>query len=120
MTSFRGSNIRRWANVALRGLHLVAVIVLGASLLGAPVNAFNAPVAVVSSGIAVLILDLWRNPDHMRQVAGLAVIAKLALLALMIFNEATRPLLFWIIVVWSVLFSHAPASFRHAIIFGNK
>ena len=120
MTSFQGSTIRRWANVALRGLHIAAVIVLGASLLGAPVGADHASVAVATSGVAMLILDLWRNPDHMRQVAGLSVIAKLVLLALMIFNETCRPQLFWVIVAWSAIFSHAPASFRHAIIFGAK
>ncbi|WP_220634332.1 hypothetical protein [Georgfuchsia toluolica] len=120
MTSFRGSRIRRWAHVVLRGLHIAAVIALGASMLGAPAGAFNAPVAVACSGVAILILDLWRNPDHLREVAGLAVIVKLALYGLMITHEASRSLIFWVIVAWSVIFSHAPARFRHTIILGAK
>jgi hypothetical protein len=113
--------LRRWLSVLLRGLHLVTVIGLGAALLGAPVeHAGGIPrlaAAVAASGIAMFALDLWRKPRHLFEVAGFSVLAKLLLVGGMMIEGAPRLTLFWIIVVWSALFSHAPASLRHARFF---
>lgn len=110
--------LRRWLSVLLRGLHLVTVIGLGAALLGAPLASAGgiAPLAaaVVATGIAMFGLDLWRKPHHLLEIAGIAVIAKLLLVSWLMLDDAPRLTLFWIIVVWSAVFSHAPASLRHA------
>ncbi len=104
----------RWINVFLRGLHLAAVIVLGAALLGAPLPETPAALAVAASGLAMFALDLWRKPRHLCEAAGLVMLAKLMIVAWMIFDTGARPWLFWIIVVGSAISAHAPARFRHA------
>lgn len=112
------SPLRRWLNVGLRGLHLAAVIVLGAALLGAPVAAGSAAWGVAATGLAMLVLDTWNHPAHLREVAGAAVIVKLALVAWMAVDAAARPALFWVVVIGSAIFAHAPASLRHRRLFG--
>jgi hypothetical protein len=110
----------RWINVILRGLHLVTVIVLGSALLGAPLDAGHAAMAVAASGFAMFGLDLWRKPQHLREAAGLAVLSKLVLVGWMAIDASARPVLFWLIVAGSAISAHAPARFRHAILLGNE
>lgn len=112
--------LRRWINVVLRGLHLVAIIVLGAGLVGAPVASGLAAAGVAASGLAMLILDTWGHPGHLREAAGAAVLAKLALVGWMAIDAGARPVLFWVLVAGSALFAHAPARFRHAIVLGAR
>jgi len=106
----------RWINVILRGLHLVAVIVLGSVLLGAPLAASHAAMAVAATGFAMFALDIWRKPQHLREASGLAVLVKLVLVGWMAIDAAARPYLFWLIVAGSAISAHAPARFRHAIL----
>lgn len=104
---------RRWLNVVLRGVHLVAVIVLGAVLLGAPVAGDLAAAVLVVTGLTMLAVDTWSHPGHLREVAGAAMLLKLVLVVWMAADIAARPTLFWLIVVGSALSSHAPARVRH-------
>ena len=107
---------RRWLSVVLRGAHLVAVIQFSAIVLHAVPDARlpHAGVAVLVSGVLVWLLDLWYRPSHLLEGAGLSMLLKLALLAWMISAPSLRVPLFWIIVGWSAVFSHAPSSFRNA------
>ena len=107
---------RRWLSVVLRGLHLVAVIHLGASVVAdlLAAAARSGGLAVLFSGLALWALDIWQKPGHLREVAGLSMFLKLALVAGMILTPELHRPLFWLIVVWSAVFSHAPASFRNA------
>lgn len=111
---------QRWINVALRGLHLVAVIWLGAALLDAPVSTNAGVLGVAATGFAMLALDTWSKPSHLREVSGVALLVKLVFVAWMAVDESSRPLLFWFIVVGSAVFSHAPARFRHAMLLERK
>lgn len=117
---FHIDSLQRWGNVGLRGLHLVAVIFLGAALLGAPTPADHAALGVAFSGFAMLALDIWKKPGHLRETAGLAVLVKLLLVAWMAFDASARPALFWFIVAASAVFAHAPARFRHAVLLGRR
>jgi hypothetical protein len=107
---------QRWLGVLLRGLHLVAVVVLGASLLGAPVSGEHAVVGLWSTGIAMLALDTWSKPSHLREASGLSVLVKLAFVGWMAVDAGSRAVLFWLVVVGSAVFAHAPATFRHAVV----
>jgi len=113
---------RRWLSVFLRGAHLIAVIAFGAVLLGAP----NVPLtghagtAVLVSGVLLWLLDLWHRPVHLAEGAGLSMLIKLALLAGMLVAPDLREPLFWAVVAWSAVFSHAPASFRNARPFSGR
>jgi hypothetical protein len=109
----------RWINVILRGLHLVAVILLGSALLGAPLDAGHAAIAVAASGFAMFALDLWRKPQHLREAAGIGVLLKLVLVAWLAFDVAAQHVLFWLIVAGSAISAHAPARFRHAVLIGR-
>ena len=112
---------RRWLTVVLRTAHLVAVIWLGACLMAEPMAAALriAHTAVTLTGVAMFAVDLWCHPGHLRERAGAAMIVKLALIAAMAIAPAHALALFWVVVVWSAVVSHAPASFRHARIFGR-
>ena len=109
---------RRWVIVALRALHLVAVIALGALLLGAPGapgwSAGSIAAAVLGSGLAMLALDLLSQRQHLRTVAGLTALLKLVLVAVLALAPALW--LFWVLVVVSAVVSHAPATFRHRVV----
>lgn len=104
---------RRWLNIVMRGAHLVAVIVLGAALLGAPVAGDLAAAALVVTGLVMLAVDTWSHPGHLRELAGAAMLAKLGLVVWMAADAGMRPLLFWLIVIGSAFSSHAPARVRH-------
>ncbi|MCP5310363.1 hypothetical protein [Cognatazoarcus halotolerans] len=105
----------RWLGVVLRGVHLATVIALGATVLGAPLDGRHQAIAVLVTGIAMVALDLRAKPHLFAEWAGIALIAKLAVVGWMAADAALRPLLYWLIVGWSVLFAHAPASFRHRV-----
>lgn len=113
LRDFRG---RRWLSVLLRGAHLIAVIDFGAALLRVPPAPLPelAGAAVFATGALVWLLDLWHKPAHLVEGAGLSMLLKLVLVAWMILSPAVREPVFWTIVAWSAVFSHAPASFRNA------
>lgn len=104
----------RWIGVLLRGLHLVAIIGLGAALLGAPLDDRTQALAVLTSGAALMALDLWVKPHLVWEWSGAAQFLKLAGVVWMAFDASVRLPLFWLVVVWSAIFAHAPARFRHA------
>lgn len=88
---------------------------LGATVLGA---APRAPMlatgsALLGSGAILLALDVWKSADYLREFAGAAAVAKLALVVWMLLDPRHAETAFWFIVLWSVVFAHAPASFRH-------
>ncbi len=117
MTAF--DTALRWINVILRGLHLVAVILLGAALLGAAIDTGHAAASVAATGFAMFGLDIWRKPQHLREASGLAVLGKLVLVGWMAADPSARPVLFWLIVAGSAISAHAPARFRHAVLIGD-
>ncbi|MCK6396207.1 hypothetical protein [Zoogloea sp.] len=105
---------RRWLVVVLRAAHIAGVVGVGAGLLAPSGHPFEGFVRLmVASGIAMAALDAWSNPVWLREYAGLSLLVKFALLGWFVADESARPLLFWSILVFSVIFAHAPASFRH-------
>lgn len=108
---FRG---RRWLSVFLRSAHMVAVIAFAAVLLTTtPLPEYSGS-AVLITGILIWLLDIWQKPGHLVEGAGLSMLLKLILIVGMIYSPGLRVPLFWIIVIWSAVFSHAPSSFRNA------
>lgn len=104
---------RRWLGVALRAAHLAGVVGVGASLVGGGVADSHFPLLLVLSGLGMAALDAWSNPRWLAEPAGLSLLVKFALLGWFLADEARRSALFWVILVFSVVFAHAPASFRH-------
>lgn len=98
----------------MRGAHQVAVVILGAALLGAPLALHGPVLAVLASGLALLALDLATKPGLLLERAGAAIAVKLMLVAWMAADATHRTALLWLVIAWSTIFAHAPASFRHA------
>lgn len=107
---------RRWLNLSLRTAHIAGIVLLGAALLGAGELPLGAWLTFIS-GLGMFAGDAWANPAHVREVAGLGVLVKLALVAVMaLYPPASLPL-FWTILVVSTLLSHAPGNLRHRRLF---
>lgn len=109
----RRSPLSRWLSIVLRTAHVLAVIGLGAVVLGAPLAAHQQALYVLGTGMATMALDLRVRPRLLLEWSGLALLGKLVAVAWMAVDTALLAPLFWGVVVWSVLFAHAPASFRH-------
>lgn len=106
---------QRWVNISLRTCHLVGVAGLGGGFL------YHAPAPVwmpylwlaVASGGAMVALQVWSNPIWLLQLRGLAVLGKLALLALAAWAGVPRGTVLVAVIVISGVISHAPGSVRY-------
>lgn len=109
---------RRWLSVTLRSLHLAGVVLVGASLLGAAVARQGPAVVMLLTGIALYGLELWANPKHKGELAGVFIPVKLVGVGgMVVIPEAAGPL-FWGLLIASSVVSHAPGKFRHLRVFG--
>lgn len=113
-STHKPSPLLRWLSVVLRGMHQAVVVGLGAAILGAQLPMHAMAIGVVASGVALFLVDLWTKPRLLLERSGAALILKLGAVAWMALDEQWRAPLFWLIVVWSTLFAHAPSYFRHA------
>ncbi|CAD5373877.1 hypothetical protein RA210_U40280 [Rubrivivax sp. A210] len=109
----RGPAWERALSLLLRTGHLMAVIALGAALLGAPVARGHVGPFVLASGAALLGLDLWARRLSLLDLAGVVVLLKLAASAWMAWGHAGALPLFWAVVALSSLSAHAPKALRH-------
>jgi hypothetical protein len=107
------SRFLRWLDVFLRGAHLSSVVLFGAVVLGASVSGQIAGLAVLCSGLTMFAVEVWNRPEMLRQWTGASLLLKLGLVAWMLLDTSLRLPLFWLIVGWSAMFSHAPSTFRH-------
>jgi hypothetical protein len=104
---------RRWLGIVLRTLHLVGVVLAGGGLLGASAFVVSGAALMLVSGIALFAIDLWHRPDLWKEVAGVFVFVKLAVVSAMPFVPDLAAALFWLVLVASSAVSHAPRVFRH-------
>ena len=109
----RDSEAERWLAVLLRSVHLAGVVWLGALILGAPVPSPVPGPLVLGSGLVMLALDLRAGRIALKELAGAAVLIKLALVAWMLLDPHLAPALFWLLVLGSSVTSHAPKHVRH-------
>ncbi|MBI5717715.1 MAG: hypothetical protein HZC37_08515 [Burkholderiales bacterium] len=112
----RGGEVERWWALALRTVHLAAVVALGAALLGAPLGAAGPGLAVFATGIVLLAQDLRARRIALTEVAGAVVLVKLALVAWVAWSRPAADhalAVFWVLLVLSSLSSHAPKRWRH-------
>ena len=109
----RSGTLERACALALRTLHLMAVVGLGAAVLGAPVAAGPVALGMLVSGGLLLALDLRARRLALSELAGVVVLVKLAGSAWIAWTPGHAPWLFWTLVVLSSLSSHAPKALRH-------
>lgn len=118
-SSFSG---KRWVKITLRTLHLVGTAGLGGAFLyQAPRMSWEPYLwLTVVSGFLLAFLELWSNGIWLIQLRGLAILAKLALLAFLPFAAGLEgPLLVAVIVISGVI-AHAPASVRYFSVFHGR
>lgn len=106
------SEFRRWIGIGLRTAHIASVVLLGAQLLGATGWAALGAQATLASGLLLFGSELADRRVAAFELAGLVVLAKLALVAWMAWHGPSVPL-FWALVVLSSVMSHAPRPLRH-------
>lgn len=103
----------RWLSIALRSLHLAAVVWLGAAVLGGHGLTRGPALAVLGSGVPMLLLDLRAGRIALGELAGAVVLLKLAMMGWMALDPAQSTWIFWSLLIVSSLSSHAPKGFRH-------
>ena len=101
----------------LRVFHIAGLAGVSAVVLGSAGGAGNWGGLMVISGFGIVALDAWANPSYFRQAKGLGTLLKIALVVLLVVWEAGRLPLFWFILAFSVLLSHAPGRLRHRRLF---
>ncbi|MDN3516875.1 hypothetical protein QWY84_04535 [Aquisalimonas lutea] len=105
---------KRWLETGFRTAHLVGTAGIGGGFLwgAAPQHWLPFLWLTVVTGAAMAALQIWGNGVWLIQVRGLAVIAKLALLGVMVAGDV-RADLFILVLVISGVVSHAPARLRY-------
>lgn len=112
-TSPDTSRLLRWLGLLLRSLHLATLVGLGAVLLGADLDLNTQAAGVLISGFLLMLVELGRRPQMVFDWSGLSLLMKLLAVAWLALQPDAALPLFWTILVWSVLFAHAPRGFRH-------
>lgn len=106
----------RWIDVFLRLIHICAVILLGTILISGSGGGFSLQIvafAILLTGIGMTYVAYARNKNLLLEWTGLSLVVKLLLVIWITLGSTGHLTLFWILVAWSVIFSHAPKSFRH-------
>lgn len=105
---------RRWLGIALRSAHLVAVVLMGAAVLGSTAPAAQAGAwLVLATGLGLLASELLDRRVSLAELAGALVLAKLAVAGWMAWDGARSAWLFWPLMVVSAVSAHAPKWLRH-------
>jgi hypothetical protein len=115
-TRRRSHDAERVLAVAVRTVHLAAVVALGAALLGAPLGRESAAAVTVGSGGLLLGLDLAAGRIRLGELAGAVVLAKLAAVAWIGFTAAGAAVAvpaFWLLLGLSSFSAHLPKGVRH-------
>lgn len=111
---FRG---RRLIINLMRATHLVALAGFAAAVLAAGPDGWRWAIVLMLSGGSMMALDAWSEPGYLRQLQGLAMLVKLLLVMAMILWHDVQMALFWLLIVYSALLSHAPGRIRHWRVF---
>jgi hypothetical protein len=109
---------RRWLSIALRSLHLVGVVLTAITIFASSQHQLAASLTTFVTGVGLFGIELWRNRQHCRELAGAFVLLKLLLVLGMILMPSHAAGLFWFLLISSSVISHAPKSFRHKRLFG--
>lgn len=108
---------RRYLSIALRTLHIVGIAGFsGLFLFDLPADLWQpyARLAVVT-GLSMMFLEIWTDGIFILQLKGLAIFAKLMVLLLIVVFPEFGAAGFWVIIIISGYFSHAPGRVRYFV-----
>jgi hypothetical protein len=110
---------RRWLKMGLRAGHIAcAGILLGAYVFHVdPAQRDPWLWATILSGLALVALDVHESAAFLLQVRGVVVVMKIGLLGALHWMEGGQAWILGLIVVASVVSSHASASVRYLVLF---
>lgn len=110
--TFRG---KRWLNILLRSAHLIGTAGVGGGFLyQAPRESWLPYLALtVATGLALVLLEVLSNAIWLIQLRGLAILAKLAMLACVPYLDGYLAYVLVLSVILSGIFSHAPGRVRY-------
>jgi hypothetical protein len=109
---------RRWIKILLRAVHvLCAGGVFGAYLFAGATGAWV--VAVIVSGLVLLVIDLHESGAFVLQMRGLVLVVKVGLFLALPWCAPYEAHVLGFLIVVSVVSSHAPASFRYRLLLGK-
>ena len=111
---FRGRSLL--INV-LRVFHIAGLAGISSVVLAGGIGVASWGTMMLVSGLGIVALDAWANPEYFRQVKGLGTLLKIGLVVLLITWDAGRLPLFWFVLAFSVALSHAPGRVRHRKLF---
>jgi hypothetical protein len=105
----------RALRTTLRSLHAIAFSAYYGGSVFAVSDDRLAPAlaAVLATGSAFLLFEVWRAPEWLQQLRGLCTFGKLALVALAVSLPEQRALLLSAVVIIGVVVSHAPSRLRY-------
>lgn len=105
----------RALRTTLRSLHVIAFSAYyGGSIFAVSDERLGpALAAVLATGSAFMLFEIWRAPQWLHQLRGLCTFAKLVLFGFAVSRPDLRTLLLSAIVVIGVVVSHAPSRFRY-------
>ncbi len=117
----RSFDARRTVKIVLRAAHVLLVaVLLGGTVFGVgPAAVQPWWLAAVLSGVLLLLLDLYESAAMMLQVRGLVVLIKIGTLVIWPKLGSWQPWVLGLLVLVSVISSHAPSSFRYAMVLGR-
>lgn len=104
---------RRWLGICLRSAHVAGIVLLGATLHGAPLDPRIGALATLLSGVGLLAVEWADTRIRLTELAGIVALLKLAAFAWMALDHAAALALFWLLLFVSALVSHAPRGLRH-------
>ncbi len=111
----------RMLKISLRAVHVFCVALFVGAVFFDLSPATRSPWlgATIATGMALLLLDLYESAVFLVQTRGLLVVTKISCLALLpAFGEAGRWVLAVLMIV-SVLSSHAPSRVRYFMLWGR-
>lgn len=112
---------QRSVKILLRSAHvLLSAGLFGAYLFGVD-GAARGPwlAGAIASGLLLLCLDLYETGAFLLQARGLIVLVKLAVLFVLPWFRPYEAWVLGVVMVGSVLSSHAPSKFRYFLIAGR-
>jgi hypothetical protein len=111
----------RWFRIACRTIHIATLaVVVGGVMFGASPDQLGVWVGgVVLTGMALMTTDLLGTDPYLRLVHGMAMLVKLALLALAVWFDGARLVLLFVVVAISSVVSHMSGRYRHHPVWGE-
>ncbi len=109
---------QRWLNILLRSLHLVGIAGIAGGFLFALDESLWTGYwrLALATGVALSLLYLWSTALWLFQLKGIAILLKLALLAIGFRFPDWRPPIFFTIVMLSSIMAHAPGAIRGRLV----